>query len=106
MIVSSLGGKDLIYQVMIMLELGVDVIVVMVCICYFIEIGWCNIDNLVWHVWIIEVVLNMMVCVKFNWLGFELVGDISWLEYVAIFLILFWVVVEIGYSFIMYGECL
>jgi hypothetical protein len=104
-LVPSSGGKDSTYQVLTLLEMGVDVTIVTARTCHLTTIGRHNIDNLSRYARTIEVAPNMTVRAKLNRLGLEMVGDISHAEHMAIFSTPFRVAAETGHSLIMYGEC-
>ena len=104
-IVPSSGGKDSTYQVIKLLELGVDVTVVTATTCHLTPIGRRNIDNLARYATTIEVTPNRIVRAKLNRLGLELVGDISWPEHAGIFSTPFRMAVAFNLPLIFYGEC-
>lgn len=103
-IVPSSGGKDSTYQVLTMLEMGMNPLVVTARTCHLTAIGRANIDNLARYAPTLEVVPNMTIRAKLNVLGTKLVGDISWPEHVSIFTTPFRVAAMTGIKLIMYGE--
>jgi len=99
------GGKDSTYQVITMLELGMNPLCVTATTCDESELGRKNIENLknlgVDH---IQVSPNPLVRRKLNKLGLTEVGDISWAEHVGIFTTPFKVAARYGVGLIIYGE--
>ena len=82
------GGKDSHYQVLRLLELGMNPLCVTATTCMLSEIGRRNIENLKRQgVDYIELTPNPKVRRVLNRLGLTQVGDISWPEHVAIFTI-------------------
>jgi hypothetical protein len=82
------GGKDSTYQVVRMLQLGLNPLCVTSSTCDLSPLGRQNLQNLkrlgVDH---IEVSPNPLVRAKLNRVGLTQVGDISWPEHVGIFTI-------------------
>lgn len=79
------GGKDSTYQVVTMLELGMNPLCVTATTCDLTEIGRKNIENIKkMGVDYIEVTTNRVVRAKLNRIGLIEVGDISWPEHVSI----------------------
>lgn len=103
-IVPSSGGKDSTYQAIKLKAMGANVTAVTARTCHLTSVGRANIDNLARHVRTIELVPNMTDRAKLNRIGFEMVGDISWPEHVAIFTTPFKVAADLGIPLIMYGE--
>ena len=99
------GGKDSTYQVIKMLEFGMNPLCVTATTCDFSEIGRRNIDNLkqlgVDH---IQVSPNPKTRAKLNRIGLMEVGDISWPEHVGIFTIPVRVAINYGIHLIIWGE--
>ena len=99
------GGKDSTYQVIKMLEFGMNPLCVTATTCDFSEIGRRNIDNLkqlgVDH---IQVSPNPKTRAKLNRIGLMEVGDISWPEHVGIFTIPVRVAINYGIHLIIWAE--
>ena len=99
------GGKDSTYQVVKMLELGMNPLCVTATTCDESKIGRINIDNLrslgVDH---IQVSPNPVVRAKLNKIGFEQVGDIAWPEHVGIFTVPVRAAVQFNIPLIIWGE--
>lgn len=99
------GGKDSTFQVIKMLELGMNPLCVTSTTCNLTEIGRRNIENLqnlgVDH---IEVTANRCVRKKLNRIGLIEVGDISWPEHVSIFTTPVRIAVNMKIPLIIWGE--
>ncbi len=99
------GGKDSTYQVVKMLELGMNPLCVTATTCDESKIGRKNIDNLrslgVDH---IQVSPNPIIRAKLNKIGFEEVGDIAWPEHVGIFTVPVRTAVQFNIPLIIWGE--
>ena len=104
-LVAVSGGKDSTYQVIKMLELGMNPLCVTATTCDESELGRKNIENLknlgVDH---IQFSPNPIVRRKLNRLGLTEVGDISWPEHAGIFTIPFKVASRYDVGLIIYGE--
>ncbi|MEW9902618.1 N-acetyl sugar amidotransferase [Pseudomonas putida] len=104
-IVPVSGGKDSTYQVIRMLQLGLNPLCVTSATCDLSEIGRRNIRNLqrlgVDHV---EFSPNPLVRAKLNRIGLTEVGDISWPEHVGIFTIPVRAAVQYNVPLIVWGE--
>lgn len=104
-IVPVSGGKDSTYQVVRMLQLGLNPLCVTATTCDLSAIGRRNIENLkrlgVDH---IEVSPNPVIRAKLNRIGLEQVGDISWPEHVGIFTIPVRAAVQFGVPLVVWGE--
>jgi len=104
-IVPVSGGKDSTYQVVKMLELGMNPLCVTATTCDLSEIGKKNIENIkflgVDH---ISVSPNPVVRAKLNRIGLTQVGDISWPEHVGIFTIPVRAAVQFNVPLIIWGE--
>jgi N-acetyl sugar amidotransferase len=104
-IVPVSGGKDSTYQVVRMLQLGLNPLCVTSTTCDLSPIGRRNIDNLkrlgVDH---IEMSPNPVVRAKLNRIGLLQVGDISWPEHVGIFTIPVRAAVQFDVPLIVWGE--
>lgn len=99
------GGKDSTYQVLKMLELGLNPLCVTASTCALSEIGRRNIENLKrLGVDYVEVSVNPNVRRTINRFALEQVGDISWPEHVTIFTIPVRVAVQYGIRLIVWGE--
>lgn len=104
-IVPVSGGKDSTYQVIKMLQLGMNPLCVTATTCHLSCIGRKNIENLkrlgVDH---IEFSPNPIIRRKLNKIGLTQVGDISWPEHVGIFTIPIRVAVNYKVPLIIWGE--
>jgi len=104
-IVPVSGGKDSTYQVIRVLQLGVNPLCVTATTCDLSAIGRRNIENLkslgVDH---IEFSPNKVVRARLNRIGLTEVGDISWPEHVAIFTVPVRAAVQFGVPLIIWGE--
>lgn len=99
------GGKDSTYQVLKMLELGLNPLCVTASTCSLSEIGRRNIENIKrLGVDYVEVSVNPTVRHRVNRLALRQVGDISWPEHVTIFTIPVRVAVQYGIRLIVWGE--
>jgi N-acetyl sugar amidotransferase len=99
------GGKDSTYQVLRMLELGMNPLCVTSTTDKLSDIGRRNIEN-VKHLGVdyVEVTTNPVVRRRVNRLALEQVGDISWPEHVTIFTIPVRVAVQANVPLIIWGE--
>lgn len=104
-IVPVSGGKDSTYQVVRMLQLGLNPLCVTSSTCDLSPLGRTNIENLkrlgVDH---IEISPNPLVRAKLNRVGLTQVGDISWPEHVGIFTIPVRAAVQFNVPLIVWGE--
>jgi N-acetyl sugar amidotransferase len=104
-IVPVSGGKDSTYQVIRMLQLGLNPLCVTSHTCDLSDIGRANIENLkrlgVDHV---EFSPNPTVRAKLNRIGLTEVGDISWPEHVGIFTIPVRAAVQFNVPLLVWGE--
>jgi N-acetyl sugar amidotransferase len=104
-IVPVSGGKDSTYQVVRMLQLGLNPLCVTATTCDLSPIGRKNIENLkrlgVDHV---EFSPNPLVRMRLNRIGLTEVGDISWPEHVGIFTIPVRAAVQFQVPLIIWGE--
>ncbi len=104
-IVPVSGGKDSHFQVVRMLELGMNPLCVTASTDHLSDIGRRNIENLKRQgVDYIEVTPNPVVRHRINRLALQQVGDISWPEHVAIFTIPVRVAVQCNIPLIIWGE--
>lgn len=104
-IVPVSGGKDSTYQVVRMLQLGMNPLCVTSTTCDLSALGRANLDNIRrLGVDAIEVSPNPLVRAKLNRIGLVQVGDISWPEHVGIFTIPIRVAVQFGVPLIIWGE--
>ncbi len=104
-IVPVSGGKDSTYQVVRMLQLGLNPLCVTSKTCDLSEIGRSNIENLK-HLGVdyVEISPNPIVRAKLNRIGLKEVGDISWPEHVGIFTIPVRAAVQFNVPLIVWGE--
>jgi len=104
-IVPVSGGKDSTYQVIRMLQLGLNPLCVTSHTCDLSALGRRNLENLrqlgVDHV---EMSPNPLVRAKLNRVGLTQVGDISWPEHVGIFTIPVRAAVQFNVPLIVWGE--
>lgn len=104
-IVPVSGGKDSTYQVVRMLQLGLNPLCVTSTTCDLSEIGRQNIENIkrlgVDH---IEVSPNPRIRARLNRIGLTQVGDISWPEHVGIFTIPVRAAIQFNVPLIVWGE--
>ena len=104
-IVPVSGGKDSTYQVVKMLQLGLNPLCVTASTCDLSPIGRQNLDNLKrLGVDLVEMSPNPVVRAKLNRIGLREVGDISWPEHVGIFTIPVRAAVQFGVPLIVWGE--
>ena len=104
-IVPVSGGKDSTYQVIRILQLGLNPLCVTSSTCDLSEIGRRNIENLkrlgVDHM---EFSPNPLIRAKLNRIGLTEVGDIAWPEHVGIFTIPVRAAVQFNVPLIVWGE--
>ncbi len=99
------GGKDSTYQVLKMLELGMNPLCVTATTDKLSHLGRKNIENIKsYGVDYIEVSANPVVRRRINRLCLTQVGDISWPEHVAIFTIPVRLAVQLRVPLIIWGE--
>ncbi|HQN65193.1 MAG TPA: N-acetyl sugar amidotransferase [Methylophilus sp.] len=104
-IVPVSGGKDSTYQVIRMLQLGLNPLCVTSTTCDLSEIGRKNIENIKkLGVDYVEFSPNPIVRAKLNRIGLVEVGDISWPEHVGIFTIPVRAAVQFNVPLIVWGE--
>ncbi|WP_157670896.1 N-acetyl sugar amidotransferase [Chitinibacter sp. GC72] len=104
-IVPVSGGKDSTYQVIKLLQLGLNPLCVTATTCDLSDIGRKNIDNIKnLGVDLVEFSPNPVVRRKLNRIGLTKVGDISWPEHVGIFTIPVRAAVQYGVPLIVWGE--
>lgn len=104
-IVPVSGGKDSHFQVIKMLELGMNPLCVTATTDKLSAIGRRNIENIKnLGVDYIEVSINPIVRRKINKFALTQIGDISWTEHVAIFTIPVRVAAEFNVPLIVWGE--
>src|ERR1051325_5254249 len=104
-IVPVSGGKDSTYQVIRVLQLGLNPLCVTATTCDLSAIGRINIENLK-HLGVdhVEFSPNPVVRAKLNRIGLTEVGDISWPEHVGIFTIPVRAAVQYNVPLIVWGE--
>jgi N-acetyl sugar amidotransferase len=104
-IVPVSGGKDSTYQVVRMLQLGVNPLCVTATTCHLSDVGRKNIENVKsLGVDYVEFSPNPIVRRKLNRIGLAEVGDISWPEHVGIFTIPVRAAVQFNVPLIVWGE--
>jgi N-acetyl sugar amidotransferase len=104
-IVPVSGGKDSTYQVVRMLQLGLNPLCVTSTTCDLSILGRKNIENLKrLGVDYIEMTPNPLIRAKLNRIGLTQVGDISWPEHVGIFTIPVRAAVQFNVPLIIWGE--
>lgn len=104
-IVPVSGGKDSTYQVVRMLQLGLNPLCVTSTTCDLSALGRRNIENLKrLGVDYVEMSPNPLVRAKLNRIGLTQVGDISWPEHVGIFTIPVRAAVQFNVPLIVWGE--
>lgn len=104
-IVPVSGGKDSTYQVVRMLQLGMNPLCVTSTTCDLSALGRKNIENLKrLGVDYVEFSPNANVRAKLNRIGLTQVGDISWPEHVGIFTIPVRAAVQFNIPLIVWGE--
>jgi len=104
-IVPVSGGKDSTYQVVRMLQLGLNPLCVTATTCDLSAIGRRNIENIKrLGVDYVEFSPNPIVRAKLNRIGLTQVGDISWPEHVGIFTIPVRAAVQFNVPLIVWGE--
>jgi N-acetyl sugar amidotransferase len=104
-IVPVSGGKDSTYQVVRMLQLGLNPLCVTATTCDLSSIGRLNIENIKkLGVDYVEFSPNPNVRARLNRVGLVEVGDISWPEHVGIFTIPVRAAVQFNVPLIVWGE--
>lgn len=103
-VVASSGGKDSVFQVLSLRELGARPLVVTATTCTPTSVGRANIDNLARYATTVEITPNRTVAAKLNRLGLELVGDPSHREHLGVFAIPFQTAARYGIGTVFYGE--
>jgi N-acetyl sugar amidotransferase len=104
-IVPVSGGKDSTYQVIRMLQLGLNPLCVTATTCHLSDIGRKNIENIKnLGVDYVEFSPNPVVRRKLNKVGLTQVGDISWPEHAGIFTIPVRAAVQYKVPLIVWGE--
>lgn len=104
-IVPVSGGKDSTYQVVRMLQFGLNPLCVTSTTCDLSDLGRKNIENLKrLGVDYVEMSPNPLIRAKLNRIGLTQVGDISWPEHVSIFTIPVRAAVQFNVPLIIWGE--
>ena len=104
-IVPVSGGKDSTYQVVRMLQMGLNPLCVTSTACDLSDIGRTNIENIKnLGVDYLEMSPNSSIRAKLNRIGLKQVGDISWPEHVGIFTIPVRAAVQFNIPLIVWGE--
>ena len=104
-IVPVSGGKDSTYQVVRMLQLGLNPLCVTSTTCDLSPLGRKNIESLK-HLGVdyVEISPNPLIRAKLNSIGLKQVGDISWPEHVGIFTIPVRASVQFNVPLLVWGE--
>ena len=104
-IVPVSGGKDSTYQVVRMLQLGLNPLCITSTTCDLSSLGRKNIENLK-HLGVdyVEISPNPLIRAKLNSVGLKQVGDISWPEHVGIFTIPVRAAVQFNVPLLEWGE--
>ena len=104
-IVPVSGGKDSTFQVLRVLQLGLNPLCITATTCDLSLLGRKNIENIKsLGVDYVEFTPNPLVRRKLNRIGLRQVGDISWPEHVGIFTIPVRASVQYGVPLIIWGE--
>lgn len=104
-IVPVSGGKDSTFQVVQILQLGLNPLCVTATTCDLTEVGRRNIENIKrLGVDYIEMSPNPLVRAKLNRIGLLQVGDISWPEHVGIFTVPVRAAAHFNVPLIIWGE--
>lgn len=104
-IVPVSGGKDSTYQVIRLLQQGLNPLCVTATTDSLSDLGRRNIENIKrLGVDYVEVTVNPVIRRQLNRLALREVGDISWPEHVTIFTIPVRVAVQMGIRLIVWGE--
>jgi N-acetyl sugar amidotransferase len=104
-IVPVSGGKDSTFQVIRMLQLGMNPLCVTATTCDLSEVGRANIQNIKnLGVDYVEFSPNPIVRRKLNRIGLSQVGDIAWPEHVGIFTIPVRAAVQYNVPLLVWGE--
>lgn len=99
------GGKDSTYQVIKVLELGMNPLCVNSAPCDPSEIGKKNLENIRnLGVDMLQFLPNPIIRKKLNRIGLETVGDIAWPEHIGIFTIPVQVAIQYKIPLIIWGE--
>lgn len=99
------GGKDSTYQVVRVLQMGLNPLCVTATTCHLSDIGRRNIENIKsLGVDYVAFSPNIQIRRKLNRIGLTQVGDISWPEHVGIFTIPIRTAVEYNIPLIVWGE--
>ncbi len=99
------GGKDSTFQILKMLELGMNPLAVTSTTCDLSDLGRQNIENLKsLGVDYIELSANPHVKAIINRIGLTQVGDISWREHISIFTMPIRIAVQMGIKLVVWGE--
>lgn len=104
-IVPVSGGKDSHFQVITLLEMGMNPLCVTASTDHLTAIGRRNIENIKnLGVDYIEVSTSPVVRRRINRIALEQVGDISWPEHVTIFTVPIRIAVSLGIKLVVWGE--
>lgn len=104
-IVPVSGGKDSTYQVIRILQMGLNPLCVTATTCDLSDIGRANIENIKrLGVDYVEFSPDPVIRAKLNRIGLTEVGDISWPEHVGIFTIPVRAAVQFNIPLIVWGE--
>jgi len=104
-IVPVSGGKDSTYQVVRMLQLGMNPLCVTSTTCDESTLGRKNIENLK-HLGVdhVQISPNPIIRSRLNCIGLKQIGDIAWPEHVGIFTIPVRAAVQFNVPLIVWGE--
>jgi len=104
-IVPVSGGKDSTYQVVRMLQLGLNPLCITATTCDLSPLGRKNIENLK-HLGVdyVEMSPNPLIRAKLNRIGLTQVGDISWPEHVGIFTMPVRAAIQFNVKLLVWGE--
>jgi len=104
-IVPVSGGKDSTFQVVTMLQHGMNPLCVTATTCDLTDLGRRNIENVKkMGVDYVEITTNPVVRKKMNRIGLTQIGDISWPEHASIFTIPVRAAVEFNVPLVIWGE--
>ena len=104
-LVPASGGKDSLFQVIKIKELGFNPLCVVSTTCHLSDLGRRNIENMKRQgVDCVEITPDPVIRGKLNRLCLRQVGDIAWPEHVGIFTVPVRIAVQFGIPLIIWGE--